>query len=215
MGSDTENIIDTLFNTILSRIQEAMETSNERGSEFSHESVRLLCYHFQRIDITRGGSYIASPDWISSKKATINPKNEKDNECFKWSIIAGLNYNKIKEKELKKLLKFKRVDIDFSSHQRYWKNFEQENTLIALNILFLQYNSEEVKLAYKSIYNKRKNQVILLMINDEANNIYYFAVKNLLELNSLGCLRGKNEAIISNNNNNNNNNDFQNALDNP
>ena len=43
-----------------------------------------------------------SPDWIVGKKATINPKNEKDNECFKWSIIAGLNYNKIKEKELKK-----------------------------------------------------------------------------------------------------------------
>ena len=89
---------------------------------------------------------------------------------------------------MKKLLKFKRVDIDFSSHQRYWKNFEQENTLIALNILFLQYNSEEVKLAYKSVYNKRKNQVILLMINDETNNYYYFAVKNLSELNSLGWL---------------------------
>ena len=42
----------------------------------------------------------------------------KDNECFKWSIIAGLNYNKIKEKELKKLLKFRRVDTDFSSYQR-------------------------------------------------------------------------------------------------
>ena len=100
---------------------------------------------------------MASPDWISSKKATINPKNEKDNECFKWSIIEGLNYNKIKEKELKKLLKFKRVGTDFSSHQRYWENFKQENTLTALNTLFLQYNSEEVKLAYKSLYNKRKN----------------------------------------------------------
>ena len=48
------------------------------------------------------------------------------------------------------------------------------------------------------------------MINDEANNYYYFAIKNLLELNSLGWLRGNEEAII---NNNNNNNDFQNALD--
>ena len=83
MGSDTEDIIDALFNTILNRIQEAMETSNERGSGFTHESVRLLCYHVERIDFRRGGSYIASPDWISSKKATINPKNEKDNECFK------------------------------------------------------------------------------------------------------------------------------------
>ena len=46
------------------------------------------------------------------------------------------------------------------------------------------------------------------MINDEANNYYYFAMKNLSELNSLGWLRGKKEAII-----NNNNNDFQNASD--
>ena len=72
-----------------------------------------LYYYFQRIDIRRGGSYITSPDWIANKKATINPKNEKDDECFKWSIIAGLKYNKIKEKELKKLLKFRRVDINF------------------------------------------------------------------------------------------------------
>ena len=43
-----------------------------------------------------------SPDWILSKKATLNPKYEKDNNCFKWSIVSGLNYNKIKEKELKK-----------------------------------------------------------------------------------------------------------------
>ena len=47
MDSDTENIIDTLFNTILSRIQEAMETSNERESGFTHESVGLLYYHFK------------------------------------------------------------------------------------------------------------------------------------------------------------------------
>ena len=155
-----------------------------------------------------------SPDWTASKKATINPKIEKNNECFKWSIISGLNYNKIKEKELKKILKFKRVDTDFSSYQREWEEFEQNNTSIALNILFVSHNSEEVKLAYKSSYNKRKNQVILLMINDEANNYYYFAIKNLSELNSLGWLRGKKEAIINNNNNNNNNNnDFQNALD--
>ena len=45
------------------------------------------------------------------------------------------------------------------------------------------------------------------MINDETSNCYYFSVKNLSELNSLGWLQGKKEAII------NNNNSFQNALD--
>ena len=112
---------------------------------------------------------------------------------------------------MKKLLKFKRVDTDSSSHQRYWENFEQENNLIALNVLFVSHNSEEIKLAYKSSYNKRKNQVILLMINDETNNYYHFAIKTLSELNSLGWLQCKKETIINNNINNNNN--FQNALD--
>ena len=52
------------------------------------------------------------------------------------------------------------------------------------------------------------------MINNEANNCYYFAIKNF-KLNSLGWLRGKKDVIINNNNNNDNinNNDFQNALD--
>ena len=45
------------------------------------------------------------------------------------------------------------------------------------------------------------------MISNKANNYYYFALKNLSELKSLGWLRGKKEALI------NNNNSFQNALD--
>ena len=97
-----------------------------------------------------------------------------------------MNYNDIKEKELKKLLKFRRVDTDFSSHQKDWENFEQENNSIALNVLFVSHNSEEIKLAYKLIYNKPKNQVPLPMINDETNNYYHYAIKNLSELNSLG-----------------------------
>ena len=92
---------------------------------------------------------------------------------------------------MKKILKFGRVDTGFSSYQREWEKFEQNNTSIALNILFALHNSEEIKLAYKSNCNKRKNQVILLMINDENNDSYFFAVKNLSEL---GWLMGKKEA---------------------
>ena len=137
MGSDTADVINTLFNTLLQRFQHAQETSNDKGSELITESVELLYYHFQRIDIRRAESYIMSPDWIASKKATINPKNEKDNKCFQWSIISGLNYNKINKKYLKKIENLKRVDIDLLSHQRDWENFEQNNTSIALNVLFV------------------------------------------------------------------------------
>ena len=84
---------------------------------------------------------------------------------------------------------FKRVDTDFSSHQRDWEQFEQENTSIALDVLFVTYNSEEIKFAYKSSYNKRKNQVILLMIRNEANNYYYFAVKKFVRIKFFGMMK--------------------------
>ena len=108
---------------------------------------------------------------------------------------------------MKRIEKLERVNIDLSSHQRDWEKLKQENASIALNVLFVSYNSEEIKLAYISNYNECKNHVILLIINDKANNYYYFVVKNLSELNSLGWLIGKKEAII------NNDNSFQNDLD--
>ena len=82
---------------------------------------------------------------------------------------------------MKKIEKFKRVDIDLSSYQRNWGGFEQNITSTALNVLFVSYSNEKIKLAYKSRYNnkrkKKKKKKKLLMVNDEANN-YYFAVKN-------------------------------------
>ena len=99
MGSDTENVIDTLFNTLLQNFQHIQETSNERGSEFIPDSVELLEYELHKINIIRAESYIVSPDWIVNKKSTINPKNEKDSKCFQWAITAGLNHNIIKENE--------------------------------------------------------------------------------------------------------------------
>ena len=108
---------------------------------------------------------------------------------------------------MKEIEKIKQADIDFLSHQTDYEKFKENIRSTAFNVLFVPHNSEEIKLAYKSRYNnKRKNQVIFLMSNDEANSCYYFAVKNLSELNSFGWLRGNKEAIIINDNS------FQNAL---
>ena len=44
-----------------------------------------------------GGSHIDSPDWIKSKKATINLINKKDNKCIQFSVTVALNYEEIKK----------------------------------------------------------------------------------------------------------------------
>ena len=58
MGSDTENVINTLFNILLQNFQCIQETSNERGSKFIPESIE---YELHKIDIIRAESYISSP----------------------------------------------------------------------------------------------------------------------------------------------------------
>ena len=48
--------------------------------------------------------------------------------------------------------------MDLSSYQRDLEEFEQNNTSIALNFLFVSYNSEEMKLAYKLRYNTKRKK---------------------------------------------------------
>ena len=158
------------------------------GSNFVFESVNLLYYSLHKISLNRGGSYIDSPDWIKHKKATINPKN-KDNECFKYAITVALNHERIK-KDPQRISKIKPFidqynwkDIEFPSHSKDWKKFEQNNKTIALNILFVPYNAKQIRPAYISKYNhEHDNQVILLMITDDDENWYYLAVKSISAL---------------------------------
>ena len=44
MGSNTENVIDILFNTLLQNFQRIQETSNEKESEFIPDGVEILEY---------------------------------------------------------------------------------------------------------------------------------------------------------------------------
>ena len=44
-----------------------------------------------KVSLSRGGSYIDSPEWLKKKKATINPKN-KDDKYFQYAVTVALNY---------------------------------------------------------------------------------------------------------------------------
>ena len=69
---------------------------------------------------------------------------------------------------------------------------EENNKTIALNIFYVSRNTKQIRQAYISKYNnKRDNQVNLLKITDGTNNWHYLVVKN-----TPGLLRG----ITSNHN---------------
>ena len=171
MGSETDEIIKELFKSILQRYLEGLEESMT-GSEFIFDSVDALYYDFNKISLSRGGSYIVSLKWLKNKKTTINPKNN-DGKCFQYALTVALDYEQIK-KDPQRISKIKPFidqynwkEIDFPSHRKDWKKFESNNKSIALNILYVPDNTKEIRHAYKSKYNLNcENQVILLMITD-------------------------------------------------
>ena len=72
--------------------------------------------------------------------------------------------------------------IEFPAGPKEWQKFERNNKTIALNILFIPQDTKTISVAYRSEYNnKRKKQVILLMITD-GKKWHYLAVINLSAL---------------------------------
>ena len=179
-GDDNDDIIEQL-----EKYEENLQ-NKMRGSEFEFDGVNFLYYDFNKTSINRGGSYIDSPKWLKEKKSTINPKNN-DDKCFQYAVTLALNLDKIKKdpqgvSKIEPFIeKYNWEDIDFPSTSKDWKKSECNNE-VALNILYVPYNSKKINIAYKSKNNlTQKRQIILLMISD-GQKWHYLVVKNLSRL---------------------------------
>ena len=62
-SSDTDEIIEELFESFLQRYEQNLE-EKMKGSDFKFDGVSFLYYDFNKISLNRGGSYIDSPKWI-------------------------------------------------------------------------------------------------------------------------------------------------------
>ena len=161
-GVENEDIINELFNTFRKRYQEGLETKM-KGSSFTFERIDLLEYHLHKISLNRGSSYINSPEWIKNKGVTINPKNTKNHMCFQYAITAALNHQNI-DHHLERISKLRPFinnynweDIEYPSHSKDWRKVEQNNKTIALNILYIPYNTKQIRQAYISKYNNESD----------------------------------------------------------
>ena len=88
--------ISDLIERMLAYIESQTENPKFPESGFTLDKIMHLHINFHRLVLTRGGSYIVLPEWLKSQKAVINPQN-KDEECFKWDVIAALHHEEIKK----------------------------------------------------------------------------------------------------------------------
>ena len=108
-------------------------------------------------------------EWLINRKAVII----SDDNIFQNALNDALDYQNT-ETNLQRISKIKSFSskynwegIEYPAVSKDWKKVEQNNRTIALNKLFILYNTETIRVAYRSEYkHKCKNQVNLLMITD-------------------------------------------------
>ena len=100
-------------------------------------------YKCHKLNLSRSGSHVDSPDGIKDKKAAINPINKKDDTYFQYALTDTLNHEKKKKKHRQVITKLKSLinkynweEIKFLSEKDDSKKFEKNNRAIALNVLY-------------------------------------------------------------------------------
>ena len=151
IGSETEEVAENLIMSILQKYLDNLQ-NKMKGSDFIFNGINYLYYDLNRITISKSGSYIESPKWLKDKKCTINKKSN-DNKCFQYAANLALNINSINKhhQRISKIKPFinnhKWNDINFPAAKKDWNKFEVNNKNVALNILYVPYNTKKIEIA--------------------------------------------------------------------
>ena len=162
-GSDLDEMIDEM----LAHMKTQIENPALVNSRFVFDEVLYINIDFYQLNLTRCSSYIPLPNWIASKKAVINPKNENDEECFKWAVTAATHYKEIgKDPQcisniMRNTNNYNWSGLEFPVAINKINEFEKNND-IAVNVLGVK--GQKIYICRNSKYHDRKNVANLLLI---------------------------------------------------
>ena len=173
-----------IYHEMVTEILEAMlKVEQADGSGWVFMGVIRLILKIDKWDPLKASSYIDLPPELKNKKALINMKNT-DNKCFLWSVLRGLNPKDKDAGRIDEDLKSKEntlnmEGIEYPVSLKDIKRFEKQNPDISISVL--GYSKDEkiypLRRSKHAMKNKRKYNIILLLIKD-GDNSHYCLVKN-------------------------------------
>ena len=130
---------------------------SHENSSFIYESVEECNIHFHKIDLRRGSSFIDPLEWLISQEANINPQNKDNVYCFIYAITIAL-FNKEFGKNPARISQnlrlhsdiFSWYGIEFPACYEYYETFERLTSHIALNLLYVPFEEQNVLPEYIS-----------------------------------------------------------------
>ena len=97
--------LDDVYTKMAEKVVKSFVTYTRKGSGWILKSIEKLDITLSKLNPLREGSYISLPECIKTKEATINMKNLKDDECFKWAITRALNPVEVDPQRITKKLR--------------------------------------------------------------------------------------------------------------
>ena len=174
-GSDLNEIIDEMLTHMKTQIENPALTN----SRFMFDEILFLDVSFYQLNLTQGSSYIPLLSWIASKKAVINPKNENDEECFKWAVTVALHHDEIGKnpQRISNIMRYTNnynwSRLEFPVATNKINEFEKNNN-ISVDVLGVK--GQKPYICRTSKYNDRKNVDLLLIVDGEKR--HYTAIKS-------------------------------------
>ena len=185
-SSNTEDLLNELLASLYEKFKEDLRLCHT-SSSFVYESIEELNIHFHKVDLQRGASYINTPNWIKTKKATINPKNTNDVNCFMFAATITLyhkefdiNPERITKRLIEHVSKLNWYHIYFPASYKDYEVFEKLNKDITLKLLYVPFNQKSICSEYISIRNYlAKKQITLLKITDNKEKWYFLSLPSI------------------------------------
>lgn len=174
-------------------IQDKIAEMETAGSGMKFVRAQHVSANFINYSPHRGGTFIKTPDELAKKRALINI--DKDNECFKYAVLASLFHKDLTENQKKKgnlprVYKQFEDKLDFSDltypvSLLQIKKFEKKNN-VAVNVY--QYLKKEVIILQRTTLKppaegEARHEANLLLLSDRTNSVHhYVCVSNFSRL---------------------------------
>ena len=177
--------LSSLFDVMTDYLLELFKDFKKEGSGWVFNGVKYFDIKIDPFEPISGSSYIPLPEKLANKGSIINPRNENDNECFKWSVTEAThprekNPQRVNRELIENSKNFNWKGIEFPAKWVDISKFEKQNQNYRINVYGYDNDNEEVYPL--RISDKERGLLInlLLISNDETD--HYCWIKNLCRL---------------------------------
>lgn len=168
-------------NDVINHIKKKVDEVMVEGSGFTLGRIEKLSVQIFKYEPLRGSGDIELPKQLKNKRAIINLKNTYE-ECFKWTILAALHHDEVREINKNKVndaacykrwaheLNFN--GIDFPVRLNQIEKFMQQNEDIAVNVYYFDLEKQRVCPLFLAKKPPEKRYIHLLLLTEEKSGYF-------------------------------------------